>query len=451
MNITQNAIDSLHGTIKVEVAKEDYAENVEKALKSYQRKAMIPGFRKGYTPFGIIKKMYGKGALLEELNKILSRQMGNFVQENQLHLIGEPLPSKEQKAFNIDEENHEMLFDIAYAPEMNVKLSKREKIPFYTIKIDDEMIDKEIMNILGANGEMVNVDTVEGTEYVKGSLVELEDWGAEKVIGIRDEAATMSVAHIKDEKARAAFTGAKVGSRVVFNPSRAYPNKTDLAAMLKISKEEAEGMSADFALTIREIKRYVNAEVNTALFDRLYGPGVVNSVEEFREKIKEGLQAQFRGHSLYRFTVDARDKMLKKNEEVALPEDFIKRWLVATDENVTAESVEKDFDSDLEGCKWQLVKNELAREYNLQVTEEDIKEIARGVAASQLQQYGLHGLTVDQLDKFAVRLLEDEKQRENLYVRAREEKIFACIREAVKLDEQEVSLDEFGKLFGNKN
>ncbi|AZS29520.1 trigger factor [Butyricimonas faecalis] len=448
MNVTKNQIDDLNATIKIQLDKEDYATRVSDALKDYQKKAVIDGFRKGKTPFGIIKKMYGKAVLIEEINKLIGESLSNYIQENDLNILGEPLPSEtEQKELNLDEENFEFVYDIALAPVMNVKLSKREKVPYYIIKVDDEMIDKQIESICKSNGELISVDTIEGSEYVKGELIELGEDGKPKEGGIHVEDASLSVEHMKDEEQVKIFVGKQVGNEVIFNPSKAYPNKTDYAALLQISKEEAEHVTSDFCFIISEIKRYVEAEVNQALFDKIYGEGNVKSVEEFRARVKEDLAKQFRAHSEYRLTVDARDKMLKKNEDVVLPEAFLKRWMLATNKELTQEAVDKDFNSYRDEFKWQLIKGDMIKENNIKVEDEDMKAVGREVAAAQLQQYGLYGLSDEQLDGFAVRLLENEKQRASLYDRALENKIFSVIKEGVKLEEQEISMEDFGKLF----
>ena len=448
MNVTKNQIDDLNATIKIQLDKEDYATRVSDALKDYQKKAVIDGFRKGKTPFGIIKKMYGKAVLIEEINKLIGESLSNYIQENDLNILGEPLPSEtEQKELNLDEENFEFVYDIALAPVMNVKLSKREKVPYYIIKVDDEMIDKQIESICKSNGELISVDTIEGSEYVKGELIELGEDGKPKEGGIHVEDASLSVEHMKDEEQVKIFVGKQVGNEVIFNPSKAYPNKTDYAALLHISKEEAEHVTSDFCFIISEIKRYVEAEVNQALFDKIYGEGNVKSVEEFRARVKEDLAKQFRAHSEYRLTVDARDKMLKKNEDVVLPEAFLKRWMLATNKELTQEAVDKDFNSYRDEFKWQLIKGDMIKENNIKVEDEDMKAVGREVAAAQLQQYGLYGLSDEQLDGFAVRLLENEKQRASLYDRALENKIFSVIKEGVKLEEQEISMEDFGKLF----
>ena len=448
MNVTKNQIDDLNATIKIQLDKDDYATRVSDALKDYQKRAVIDGFRKGKTPFGIIKKMYGKAVLIEEINKLIGESLSNYIQENDLNILGEPLPSEtEQKELNLDEENFEFVYDIALAPVMNVKLSKREKVPYYIIKVDDEMIDKQIESICKSNGELISVDTIEGSEYVKGELIELGEDGKPKEGGIHVEDASLSVEHMKDEEQVKIFVGKQVGNEVIFNPSKAYPNKTDYAALLQISKEEAEHVTSDFCFIISEIKRYVEAEVNQALFDKVYGEGNVKSVEEFRARVKEDLAKQFKAHSEYRLTVDARDKMLKKNEDVVLPEAFLKRWMLATNKELTQEAVDKDFNSYRDEFKWQLIKGDMIKENNIKVEDEDMKAVGREVAAAQLQQYGLYGLSDEQLDGFAVRLLENEKQRASLYDRALENKIFSVIKEGVKLEEQEISMEDFGKLF----
>lgn len=448
MNITKNQIDNLNATIKIELGKEDYAPRVEQALKDYQKKVVVNGFRPGKTPMGLVKKMYGKAMLVEEINKALGEALNNYIKENDLQILGEPLPNEtEQKELNLEEENFEFLYDIALSPEVNAKMSKREKVPFYVIKVDDEMIDKQIESVCKNNGTMVPVEEIEGTEYLKGELIELDENGNAKEDGIKNEDASVSVYHMKDEEALNAFKGKKVGEEVKFNAAKAFPNKTDFAAMLGVSKEEAENAGENYCFIISEIKRYVDAEVNEELFTKLYGEGAVKDVNDFRERVKADIQNQLKGHSEYRFTIDAKEKLIKKNEDVVLPEAFLKRWIVAVNENLTAEEVEKDFEGYRDEFKWQLIKSAIVKEFGVKVEAEDMKKEARQIAAAQLQQYGLYGLTDEQLDGFAVKLLEDEKQRQHLYERALDNKVFAVIRENMKLEEQEIAMADFEKLF----
>lgn len=438
----------MNATIKIELEKEDYAGRVEKALKDYQKKVVVNGFRQGKTPMGIVRKMYGKSLLVDEINKVLGETLNKYIAENDLQILGEPLPNEtEQKELDLDGEKFEFLYDIALSPEVNVKLSKREKVPYYRIKVDEEMINKQIEGICKSNGTMIDVDTVEGGEYLKGELIELDDKGKVKEDGIRNEDASMSLHYMKDEKELKAFMGKKVGEEVKFNALKAYPNKTDFAAMLGVTKEVAEKAGEKYALIIKEIKRYKDAEVNEELFTKLYGEGVIKDAADFRARVKADIENQLKGHSEYRFTIDAREKMVKKNEDVVLPEAFLKRWIVAVNENMTMEDVERDFAGYRDEFKWHLVKGAFVKEHGVKVEAEDLKKEGRQIAAAQLQQYGLYGLTDQQLDGFADKLLQDEKQRHNLYERALDAKVMDVIRENVKLDEQEIAMADFEKLF----
>lgn len=448
MNITKTQNDDLNAVIKIQLSKEDYASRVENVLKDYQKKVVIDGFRKGKTPMGIVRKIYGRAILLEEINKVLGDALNNYIKENDLHILGEPLPSEsEQKELNLDDENFEFAYDIALSPEVNVKLSKREKVPYYVIKVDDEMIDKQIEGMCKNSGEMIPVEEVEGSEYLKGEIIELDEEGKAKDNGVRNEDASFSLMYVKDEETAAAFKGAKKGQEVKFNAVKAFPNKTDFANMLGVSKEIAENVNPQFCFVINEIKRYVDAEVNQELFDKVYGKDTVKSVEEFRQKVKSDIENQLKGHTEYRFTIDAREKLLKKNEDVALPEAFLKRWILAVNKEMKAEEVEKDFEGYRDEFKWQVLKTALIQEFGLKIEQEDLKAVAREVAAAQLQQYGLYGLTNEQLDGFAVKLLEDEKQRQHLYERAVDNKVFTAVKENVKLEEEEIAMADFEKLF----
>lgn len=448
MNIAKTQTDDLNAVIKIQLGKEDYAERVEKVLKDYQKKVVIDGFRKGKTPMGIVKRVYGKAILVEEINKILGDALNDYIKENNLQILGEPLPSEtEQKELNLEDENFEFAYDIAISPEVNVKMSKREKVPFYAIKVDEEMINKQVESLCKNSGELKPADKVEGTEYLKGELIELNADGSVKEGGMKNEDASISLVYMKDEDSLKAFKGAKQGQEIKFNAAKSFPNKTDFAGMIGVSKEEAEKAGENFCFIIREIKRFVDAEVNQELFDKVYGKDTVKSAEEFRAKVKEDIEKQLKGHSEYRFTIDAREKILKKNEDVVLPEAFLKRWIVAVNKGMKAEDVEKDFEGYRDEFKWQLIKTAIMKEFGLKVEAEDLKVVGREIAAAQLQQYGLYGLSDEQLDGFANKLLEDQKQREHLYEKAVDNKVFGAIKENVKLEDEEISMADFEKLF----
>lgn len=447
MKITENRIDELNATIKIELVKEDYITEVDKTLKDFQKRAAIDGFRKGKVPMGVVRKMYGKSVLVDELNKKISSSLHDYLKEKNVDILGEPLPSlQDGEEQDLDKENFEFLYDIAYQPDMNVDMTKREKIPYYKIIVTEEMMNKQIEYVCKSNGEMQDVDTIEDGEYITADIVELEA-GKPKEGGIVREDVSMSIEHMKDEASKEAFKGKKLDEKVIFNPILAYPNKTDLSSMLGISKEELDNISSEFEVTIKTAKRHFSAKLDQELFDKLYGEGNVTTEADFRDKIKEDIDNQLLSNSEYRFTIDARDKLIKKNEEVVLPEAFLKRWIMATNENIKEEEVEADFEGYREEFKWQMIKNAIIKKYEIKLGEEDIKLSARALAAAQLQQYGLFGLTDEQLDGFAVRLLEDEKQRTGLYEKTKDDKVFETVKEHIKMEEKEISKEDFEKLF----
>jgi trigger factor len=432
------------------VTKADYAEKVNNTLKDYQRKMHIDGFRKGKTPFGIIKKMYGKTVLVEELQKVLSHELLEFIKDQQLHILGDPILSEEQDKDLDKEEDYEFLYDIAYIPEMDTRLDEEDHIPFYTLRIDDEMIDQELSTILARGGELVSVEEVTDADLVKGKLVELDAGGTEKEEGLNVENASLLLSRITDETVLAAFAGATIGSRVVFNLPRACPNKTDLAAMLEVNKEEAEGITSDFALTIDDIRRYVPAQPTQEFFDKVYGEGVVNSVEECRERIREELRVQFLGYSHSRFRRDAREKILEKNKQVTLPEDFLKRWLVARGNKEALEILEKEPALYREEFIWHLLREKMVKEYQIQVTDEELKEIAISVASDHLQQLGVYRLSPGQLEDIVRRWLANEEKMRDFQMKGEDYKLFRYIKDKVTLDEQELPLEDFKALLENR-
>ncbi len=442
MKVTKNQIDDLNATITVEIAKADFADDVEKQLKKYRQSAQVPGFRKGMVPMAMIKKMYEGPLTADIVNDLLTKNLDKYIRENNLNIMGQPLPNTtEQKPVDLKGDTLEFIYDIALAPEMNVALSKRDKVVEYDIIVSDEMVGKQIDIMCQQNGSLVDVEECTDCEYLKGDVVE-----AGKEDGIKNEDASLSIYYIKDTRAKNAFKGKRVGDVVKFDAVKAFPNPTDLSNMLGVKKEELEGFGPKVEFTIKEIKRHVPATIGEELFARVYGPDV-KSEEEFRARVKGDIANQLKGNSEYRFTIDARDKMLKKNADVQLPEAFLKRWILAVNEKMTEEEVEKDFEGFRDEFKWQLFKSDLLTSHDAKVEESDVKGAAREVAAAQLQQYGLYGLTDEQLDGFAERLMQDEKQRESLVDRATDNKVFALIREGVKVEREEITLEKFQKLF----
>lgn len=449
MNITKTNVDDLNAVIKLHFTKEDYEQRVNDTLKDYRKKAKIDGFRSGKVPMGVVKRMYGTAVLVEEINKLISDNLISYIYENKINVLGEPLPN-ETETKSIDWENDEefeFAFDIAVAPEFTVKMSKREKLQYYKIKVSEEMIDNRVDHNTRVFGKNELTETVEeGIEMLKGSMVQVDEEGKEVEDGISNENTTFSLEFMKDEEIREGFKGAKIGDAIVFNPSLAYPNKADFASMLGISKEEAEEVTSDFRFTIAEINKFTAAEINQELFDKVYGEGTVTSVEEFRNKIKSEIEEYLVNDSEYKFSIDAKDKLVSK-VGLELPEVFLKRWIVASNKEMTEEMVEKDFVNYADDIRWQLIKSKIVEENELKVEEADVRELAKQHAKMQMQQYGLTNIPAEHLEGFADKILENENERKQLVEKARENQVMACIKDSIKIEEKEVEVDEFNKMF----
>lgn len=449
MNVSLKNIDAVSGIVKLEIVKADYAEQVEKNLRNFRQKANVPGFRKGMVPMGMVKKMYGKHVLVEEVNKLVSDKLFSYIRENKLNILGEPMPNEsEQKPINFDtQEDFEFCFDVAFAPEINIELSKNDKLPFYQVAIDEEMMDQQIEAYTSNFGAYDNVEEVEEKDMVKGTVAELEN-GSPKEGGIVVEDAVLMPAYMKDEAEKAKFVGAKPNSVIVFNPNKAYEGaEAEISSFLKVDKEAVAGITGDFSFEITEITRHKKAELNQELFDKVFGEGVVNSEEEFKNKIKDALTEQFTPQSDYKFLLDARDVLVEKAGDLKFADDMLKRWLAAANENTTAEKVEEDFPKIIEDLKYQLIKENLVKTNDLKVEDADIENFAKRVAQAQFAQYGMLSVPEDVLANYAKDMLKNKQTLQNIIDRAVEEKLAAWLKEQVELDVKEVSVDEFNKLF----
>ncbi|WP_304247814.1 trigger factor [Parabacteroides gordonii] len=449
MNVSLKNIDAVSGIVKLEIVKADYAEQVEKSLRNFRQKANVPGFRKGMVPMGMVKKMYGKHVLVEEVNKLVSENLFSYIRENKLNILGEPMPNEsEQKPINFDtQEDFEFCFDVALAPEINITLSKSDKLPYYEVAIDDEMLNQQIDAYTANFGTYDKAEEVEEKDMVKGTVAELEN-GSPKEGGIVVEDAVLMPAYMKDEAEKAKFVGAKVNSVVVFNPNKAYEGaEVEISSFLKVDKEAVAGITGDFSFEITEITRHQKADMNQKLFDKVFGEGVVTSEEAFKNKIKEALTDQFTPQSDYKFLLDAREVLVQKAGEMKFADDMLKRWLVATNENTTAEKIEEDFPKMIEDLKYQLIKENLVKSNNLKVEDADIEAFAKRVAQAQFAQYGMLSVPEDVLANYAKDMLKNKQTLQNIIDRAVEEKLAAWLKEQVELDVKEVSTEEFGKLF----
>jgi trigger factor len=450
MDIIKNDIDQNNAMITIRVEKADYAEKVEKTLRDYRKKANMPGFRPGMVPAGLIKKMYGKAVEAEEINKVVSDGLYNYIRENNIAILGEPLPNEAQSVIDWEtQEDFDFVFDIAVAPEFEVNLTQKDKVNYYNIAVNDEMIENQLKSYTGRYGKYVQEDVVEEKDMVKGELREL----AEKAVkegGVHVESAVLTPAYMKDEKQKKRFVGAKKGDVIVFNPKKAYENETEVSSMLKISKEQVADFSADCQITIEGITRYQESEVNQELFDKVYGEGVVTSEADFRARIKENIQENLNQDSDYKFSIDAREMLVKKLDDVTFPDEFLKRWLLTANENLTAEKLVEDYPKMILDLKWHLIKDKLMKANEVKVEPAEVEEFAKKMARAQFAQYGMIGIEDDVLANYAKEMMKKEDTIKNIIDKVAEDKVLATVKKAVKLNKKEISIDDFNKMFEAK-
>jgi len=443
MNVDKQVIDPVNAVVKIQLLKADYQEKVENTLKTYRKKANVPGFRPGYVPAGLIKKMYGKAILAEEIQNAISGALYNYIKENNLNILGEPLPCESQEDFDFDkQEDFDFSFDIALAPEINITINKKDTVPFYNVQVTDEMVDEQVKSMSSRNGTYVQVEKSEERDVIKGLLTEIQ------ADGVKVEDAVLMPAYFKNDEEKAKMIGLGVGDSVVFNPAKAYDNaESELASLLHLPKEVAKDMVSDFTYEVKEITRYQEGELNQEMFDQIYGKDVVKTEEEFRAKVKESIEAQLAPESDYRFMLDAEKVLVKKLADVAFPVAFLKRWMLTTDEKRTAEEVETEMPKMIEDLKWHMIKEQIVKDNSLTVSEEDLIETAKKIARTQFAQYGMMSVPDDLLVGYATDMLKKEETKNNIIDQAMSTIVAAHLKGALKLNEKEISVEDFNKLF----
>ena len=454
MNISKELKDSLNAVVKVKINKDDYEPRVNKVIADYQKKARIDGFRPGKVPVGLIQKMYGKSVMVEEINKLLSENLMKYIQDEKLHILGDPIPSeKEQKA--IDWENgseFEFAFDLGLSPEFEVNLTKKDKIAIYSITPDSKIVDTYSDNYARRYGAFKTCDVIEdGKEMLKGSFVEMTSDGTAKENGISVEESTIYLEFMKDEDSKKKFIGLKQGDSVTFNLAKAYPNNVEMATILHKKKEEVGDITSDFQLTIATISKFEKAEINQELFDKIYGEGNVTSLEEFRNKISAEIQTNLSRESEYKFRMDAKEMILNK-VDFQLPVEFLKRWVFSSNEGkFTMEQIDQDFAKFEKDLKWQLIQNKIVKDQDLKISDEEIIEFAKEQTRMQFEQYGLFSVPEEHIESYAQESLKREEDRRRLLERKYEDKVLEYVRAAVSAETKEVSNEEFDKLIEENN
>lgn len=448
MNITFENPEKVSGLMTITVEEADYQEKVRKTLNEYRRKANIPGFRPGQAPLSLIKRQAGAQVKVDVINQLVGEKLYEYIKENKINMLGEPMPHLGQEPVDLDAPApYTLQFDIAVAPELDLKLDKRNKIVYYNIKADDKMIDQQIDAFASRGGSYEKVDAYEDNDMLKGDLRELNADGSTKEDGITVADAVMMPAYIKVEEQKAVFNGAKAGDIITFNPKKAYPESTvELSSLLKISKEEAENVTADFSYQITEITRYKKHDINQELFDQVFGEGTVTDEAAFRTKVAEDLQKQLDTNADYRFLSDVRKYVENKLGDVKYADDIMKRIMLANNKDKDQEYVDKNYEASIKELTWHLAKNILLEQCAVKIDDADVKAVAKEMTRMQFAQYGMTNIPEEYLDNYAEEMLKKPEQADQFVSQAADRKLMAALKDVVTLDNKEISFEEFSKL-----
>ncbi|MEE4256442.1 MAG: trigger factor [Bacteroidales bacterium] len=451
MNITRENVDDLNALLTVTVEKTDYEQQVDKVLRDYRRNANIKGFRQGNAPMGMIRRMYYVPVLADEVNKLVSQSLFDYLGKEEIRILGEPLAKKnEEKSIDFEkDEQFEFQFELGLSPEIKLEITEKEKFPMYRIKVAKKELEEYKENVAKHHGEFVSVDAAGNDELIKCDLNKVNNDGEVVEEGISAEDVSMSLEMMKDKDQQLLFKGAKKGDEIVFDVKKAYPNDTEVASLLRINKDQVQLIDGKFRCTINDVQKFEKAAIDEELFNKIYGEGEVKTEAAFDNKLKEEMKVQYERDSNYRFGIDVKE-LLTKKASIKLPVEFLKRWLLETNENMTQEQVENEFSQYEDDFKWQLIKDHLYKVHDIKADEAEIRDSAREVARAQYQQYGIHDIPDEYLDNFANELLSKKEEARRITDRKLEEKLLNFIKNTAKIEDKEISVEKFRKLFDTK-
>ena len=451
MNISFENSDKVNGLLTITVEEADFNASVEKTLKDYRKKANIPGFRPGQAPMGLIKRQFGASVRYDAVNKFVGEQLYKYIQDNNIQMLGEPLPSaKQETPADIEKPApYTFVFDIAVAPEINMTLDGRNKIDYYTIKADDKLINEQIEMYQSRAGKYEKAEeyNAELNDMLKGDIRELDAEGNTKEGGITVEGAVLMPSYIKVDEQKNLFNNAKPGDIITFNPRKAYPEgEAEISALLKIDREVAKDLESNFSFQITEIQRFVKAELNQELFDQVFGEGTVKSEDEFRAKIAEGLKPQLEANSDYKFMLDVRTYCENKVGELTWPDELLKRIMLLNNKDKGEDFIEKNYAESIKQLKWHLIKEQLVKANEIKIEDADVKAAAIEMARMQFAQYGMTNVPDEYVENYANELLKKREAVDNFVERAIDVKLAAALKSTVSLNNKEVTLDEFNEM-----
>jgi trigger factor len=447
MNITQEKIDKLNSTITIKIQPEDYTPQVDKAIKENAKKAKIAGFRPGMVPPAHIKKMYGKSILVDTINTLLSDSLNNYISENKIEVLGQPLPKiNENTNLNWDfTENFEFNYEVGLAPEFEVNFSAADKLTQYEIKVDDETLAARIKNIRRSYGKMTNPDVSADDDVLYSELKQLSPDGSVFEDGISNTT-SVRLDQIKDEKVKKSLIGLKKEDVIVFDIQKAFGNDAaKVAGLLNIEETEAADLKSNFQLTVKNVNRLEESDLNQEFFDKLFGAGAVTTEEEFKAKITEEVEAMSVQDSERKLQNDLYNYSLEKIQ-FELPDEFLKRWLKATNEQLTDEELNKDYDNFAKNLKWTLIENKIIKDNKLEIKYEEVFELAKQRLDAQFRMYSPQPLTEEQLGQYTVQYLQNKENGSKIFEEVKAIKTLEFLKTLVTLDKKQINHDEFSKL-----
>ncbi|SFG66726.1 trigger factor [Prevotella sp. KH2C16] len=448
MNISFENPDKVNGLLTITVEEADYAANVEKTLKDYRKKANVPGFRPGMVPMGLIKRQFGASVKMDEVNKLIGEQIYKYVQDNKIQMLGDPLPSDKQESVDIEKDGpYTFKFDIAVAPEFKCELTGRDKIDYYDITVDDALIDRQVDMFASQTGKYAPAEQYTEGDNLKGDLRELDGNGNTREGGLTVEGAMLMPSYIKGEDQKKLFDGAKAGDIITFNPRKAYPESdAEVAALLKIEREQVGEHTGDFSYQITEINHFQKHAVDQELFDSIYGKDSCKDENDFRGKIAEGLKSQLATDSDFKFIQDVRAHCEKKVGKLEFPDAILKRIMLANNKDKGQEFVEKNYEASIKELTWHLIKEQLVAAHDIKISDAEVKDAAKEAARAQFAQYGMNNVPDEYVENYANEMLKKQESVQPFVDRAIDRKLTEILKGVVKLNTKSISLDDFNKL-----
>lgn len=450
MKVSFENPDKINGLLTITVEDDDYKAEVEKTLKEYRKTANVPGFRPGQVPMGMIRRRFGSAVKMDAINKVLGDELQKYIADNNIAMLGEPLASEKQQPQDLEKDGpYTFMFDIAVAPEFDIKLDANDTVDYYEIAADDALIDSQVEMFASRMGQNVEADHYEDGDVLKGDLRQLDAEGNTLEGGLTVEAASVMPKYLKSDDQKKLFDGCKPGDIITFNPSKAYEGSNyELSSLLKVDREKVAEYTGDFSYQITSVQHFEKHAVDQELFDLTFGKDAVKDEKEFREKIAEGLKAQLALDSDMKFLMDVRKYAEDKVGQLTYPDSLLKRIMKQNNQDKDQEFIDKNYEPSIKELSWSLIRSKIAVALGVKIEDEDVKSAAREMAKAQFVQYGMSNVPQEYVDNYADELLKKKEAQQQFVDRAIDAKLVEALKGVVTLNKKSVSLDEFNKMMG---